>query len=209
MIGIIPGPKEPKLSVNPFIAPLVMELQDAYYNEWVFHTKEGMVCIRARVGCVTCDKPASQKFCGFLGHAAKLGCSKCYKEFTMNASGSLNYAGYARDNWELRFSEQHRAHCEELQLAKHKTDLQSLEAKYGIRYSKLIELPLFDPMHNILLGTPKDVMSTWINKGILTQNSLQVIQDKSAKLSCPYGVGRIPFKIGSSFAGFTADQWRI
>ena len=37
---------------------------------------------------------------------------------------------------------------------------------------------------------------------------MQVIQEKSALLSFPYDVGRIPTKIASSFSGFTADQWR-
>jgi len=30
---------------------------------------------------VACDVPAARKLCGFLGHGAKRGCSKCKKEF--------------------------------------------------------------------------------------------------------------------------------
>ena len=38
--------------------------------------------LKAGLLCVACDIPAARKVCGFLGHMAKLGCSKCTKEFT-------------------------------------------------------------------------------------------------------------------------------
>ena len=34
--------------------------------------------VRAALLCVSCDLPAAQKTCGFLGHSAKLSCSKCF-----------------------------------------------------------------------------------------------------------------------------------
>ena len=85
-----------------------------------------------------------------------------------------------------------------------------------MRYSALVDLPLYDPirfptidpMHNLLLGTAKHMVSLWIKSGILTQQKLDIIQEKTALISFPIDVGRIPNKIGSSFSGFTADQWR-
>lgn len=47
---------------------------------------------------VLCDFPAGQKLCGFLGHSAKLGCSKCYKEFP-GSVGVMNYSGFDRNEW--------------------------------------------------------------------------------------------------------------
>ena len=52
--------------------------------------------------------------------------------------------------------------------------LENLEAEYGVRYSMLIDLPLFEPirfpvidiMHNMLLGTPKHVVKLWIEAAI-------------------------------------------
>jgi len=48
LCGIIPGPKEPKLTMNSFIAPLVKELDDAYRG-WMIPTKHPIiktVCVR-------------------------------------------------------------------------------------------------------------------------------------------------------------------
>lgn len=98
-----------------------------------------------------------------------------------------------------------------------RTSLDSLESKYSVRNSALTDLPLFehirfpviDPMHNMLLGTSKNVMKLWIKKKMLKPQDLETIEGRSKLLSFLYDAGRIPCKIASSFSGFTADQWRI
>ena len=47
--------------------------------------------------CVSCDLklPAGQKLCGFLGHSACLGCSRCFKEFD-GGVGDKDYSGFDR-----------------------------------------------------------------------------------------------------------------
>lgn len=220
LVGIIPGPKEASLTINSYLGPLVLELQDAYKGliiTTLVDSVEMTVCIRAVIGCVTCDIPASRKLCGFLSHAANMGCNKCTKQFPSAGPGSRNYAGFDRNNWIMRSVESHKEQCKELFTANNKAELHNLESKYGIRFSLLMQLPLFDPirftvidpMHNLLLGTAKHVFSVWIERGLLTQANLQTLQEKSEMISFPQGVGRIPLKIGSSFAGFTADQWRL
>ena len=222
LISIIPGPKEPSLTINSYLGPLILELQDAYkgwnicFVDSVEKTAKN-VCIRLCIGCITCDIPASRKLCGFLSHAAKKGCNKCHKEFPITGPGSRNCAGFDRQNWIMRSMEDHKKQCDEMFTATTKTALQNLESKYGMRYSILMELPLFDPirftvidpMHNLLLGTAKHAISIWLEKGILSHASLQVLEEKSEKISFPCGEGRIPLKIGSSFSGFTAHQWRL
>ena len=37
--------------------------------------------------------------------------------------------------------------------------------------------------------------------------TLTALQYKADEMSVPYGVGRIPYKVGSNFSGLTADQW--
>jgi len=62
-----------------------------------------------------------------------------------------------------------------MQLLTCRTSLDALESTYGVCYSVLTDLPLFepirfpviDPMHNLLLGTSKHVMNLWINKKIV------------------------------------------
>jgi len=116
----------------------------------------------------------------------------------------------------VRTKDHHRSVCSDWLKCETKSAREKLESESGIRYSALIDLPLFDPVsfvaidpiHNLLLGTAKQMMSIWTKIETLTQQDLLVIQEKAALLKFSYDVGRIPIKIGSSFSGFTADQWR-
>ena len=159
--GIIPGPKEPKLTMNSFIAPLVQELNHAFKG-WVIPTRHPIlktVSIRLCLGVVVCDIPATRKLCGFLGHSARLGCNKCLKEFPTESFGKKpDFSGYERTEWEARTKRKHREICSKLLECNSKSQLESMESEYGIRYSVIIDLPLFDPisfvvvdpMHNLL-----------------------------------------------------------
>ena len=223
LVSIIPGPKEPKLTLNPLLAPFVEELNSAY-SGWPITVNDDLLgdnvtfYIRLCIGCVTCDIPAMRKICGFLGHSAKLGCSKCLKQFPKNAFGDKSdYSGFELDQWTPRLLTRHKRQCEKLNKCKTLTKLKTKQSKYGIRYSLLLDLPHFDPirfgivdpMHNLLLGTPKHMFSLWIDRNKISQSNLSLIQTTCEKFSIPHDVGRIPTKIGSNFSGFTADQWRM
>lgn len=167
---------------------------------------------------MTCDIPASRKTCGFLGHNARLGCNKCLKEFpTTHFGNKPNFSGFDREKWAMRTASSHREKCTELLKANSQSALQNMESKYGIRYSILLELPFFDPirfsvvdpMHNLLLGTAKHAFSLWVSKNLLGPSEFTLIQERTEKMCFPCNTGRIPLKIGSGFAGFTADQWRV
>ena len=89
-----------------------------------------------------------------------------------------------------------------------------IEREYGCRYSALLELPYFnvvrmciiDPMHNLLLGTAKHMLLVWKSCKLL-KDDFHIMQDIIDAFVVPDDVGRIPSKI-SSFAGFTAEQWK-
>lgn len=82
-----------------------------------------------------------------------------------------------------------------------------LEKLYGARYSELLRLPYFDiidyhmidPMHNLLLGTPKHMMNLWKEAELLKSGDFDVIQEKVDKMKVPTRLGRIPHKITSNF----------
>ena len=80
IVGIIPGPKEPKLTINSFLKPLVDELKEFWTGVFVTCNKHPLksLFIRAAVICCASDIPATRKLCGFVGYSAKLGCSKCF-----------------------------------------------------------------------------------------------------------------------------------
>ena len=62
--------------------------------------------IRCALLCVACDLPAGRKVCGFLGHSARLGCSRCLKVFP-GMVGSIDYSGFDKENWQLRSGTEH------------------------------------------------------------------------------------------------------
>ena len=121
LVGIIPGPNEPELTLDRYLAPLIQELSTALAEGFEVRAVElgGQQLpktIQLALTCVACDIPAPRKVCGFLGHRAKLGCNKCYKAFEHikeDISTWSNYGGTSPD-WivgEVKyFLEVHIAH---------------------------------------------------------------------------------------------------
>ena len=60
------------------------------------------------------------------------------------------------------------------------------------------------PIYTVL---PYCVM-LWKENGIIEDKHLTLVQDLVDKFVTPADVGRIPRKITSGFASFTADQWK-
>ena len=173
------------------------------------------VMVLGAILCVACDLPAGRKLCGFLSHSARLGCSRCYKEFPGNAS-DRDYSGFDRTEWVLRTNHQHREDVKETIKATSQEQLRKKESQYGCRYSCLLELTYFDPvrmlavdpMHNLYLGSGKHMLQLWIANGILGSVQLNSLQTKVDGIVTPADIGRSPYKIASGFSGFTADQFK-
>ncbi len=64
------------------------------------------------------------------------------------------------------------------------------------------------PMHNHFLGLVKLLIHTWKEVKILQITQFAKIQEKIDSINPPPKVGRIPRKIESGFAAFTADEWK-
>ena len=71
LIGIIPSPSEPSLSLNSYLTPLVEELMTGWATGFVIHDKHG-TALKARVAlCVACDILLVEKcvdFCLTMHH---------------------------------------------------------------------------------------------------------------------------------------------
>ena len=216
LVGLLPGPKEPKVSINSYLIPLVQELHLYYFNGLTLTSPQNTsVTIRVMLSCVSCDIPASRKLCGFLGHNAKLGCNKCYKQFNVNPGGVSDFSGYDRGTWLPRTAEKHRENCIKISKEVTKTAICQAESLYGVRVSALLDLTYFDPirfvaidvMHNLLLGTAKHIFKLWLSTGIINKHHLQDINIKCKNFVVPSNIGRLPLNISSNYGGFTASQW--
>ena len=190
IIGIIPGPRDPKKTMNSFLTPLVLELQEAWSQGFNVISSENIpVCIKLALSCVICDIPASRKVCGFLSHNAALGCNKCLKRFPVMFGESTDYSEFDCENWEQR-SLEHQARISAIMNEPTKSGMMAAESQHGVRYSILLALPYFDPirftaidsMHNLFLGTGKHIFSLWVERCILSKQNVSTLCDKIKNL---------------------------
>ena len=219
LVGLIPGPKEPKRDINPFLAPLVDDLKSLFCGVTVKNPNSffGSTTIRAMVTCVTSDLPATRKLCGFLSYNAERGCSKCLKTFgVVSFASKPDFSGYDCGTWELRNITEHKEKALLTLQAPTAAARSSIEQSHGVRYSELLNLPHFDiirfhtvdPMHALFLGIAKHTIKTWKEKAILNPKKFEVSQSKVDLMNPPPNISRIPRKIESGFACFTADEWK-
>ncbi len=69
LLGVIPGPSEPPLNINSYLAPIVSELK-TLWDGVLFHVPGDKLFRGALIG-VACDLPACRKVCGFLGQVVR------------------------------------------------------------------------------------------------------------------------------------------
>ena len=217
VVRILPGPGEPS-SLNPFLVPVVTELKELWKTGVeVCHPSSPGVPQRffAALLLVACDVPAARKLCGFLGHGAKRGCSKCKKEFIpgLNFGDKMNFGGF--ENCLHRTNQEHRSEAQEILLEDTFQGREDRQTQYGTCYTELMQLEYFDcvrftiidPMHNLFLGTAKHmVKNVWLPNKTLKPADLKSIQNLIDNMKVPSNIGRIPNKIATSFGSFTSEQ---
>ena len=150
-----------------------------------------------------------------MSYSASRGCSKCFKLFGGKV-GSMNYSGFDRSLWTPRTNDKHRKDVKAILRGTSKSSKAEIESKFGCRYTVLLQLPYFnppqmlaiDPMHNLFLGTAKQILSIWLEHKYISRNDFKSIQCFVDGTEVPADVGRIPRKIETGFAGFTADQFK-
>ena len=217
LVGLIPGPREPEHDLNSFLEPLTNDLLQFWEGvDLDIHSYNSKKKIRCALVCVACDLPAGRKVCGFLHHSARLGCSRCWKEFS-GGVGTMDYSGFDRENWQLRIGSGHTKVASKLKKFRTKSDMEKAKSQNGCRYSILLKLPYFDPvrmlivdpMHNLFLGSAKHFMkSILLGKDVVSHSEFGIIQQRVDSIVTPCDIGRIPNKIRSGFSSFTADQWK-
>ena len=211
LVGIIPRPTEPHLTMNSYLSRLVSDLLQLWTGVLLPTSHQ---LIRAALLAVSCGLPAGRKVCGFLSHSANLGCSRCYCPFS-EGFGSRNYSDFERASWQLRSNERHRSDVEEIMRCRTKTQREAKESTLGCRYSVLSHLPYFDPvcmllidpMHNLFLGSAKYVaQKIWIGTKILKGPQLAIVHKHLEKVQVPVDIGCLPLRIDTG-STFTAEQW--
>ena len=218
IVGIIPGPNEPKASeMNSYLRPLVKELNALWTDGIQVFRPSGESCsIFAALIATVCDIPATQKLMGFTGHNSSHCCWKCNEIFKYNESlGRVDFSGC--NNGHLRTHQEHKTNALKTLEANTPTERSTLEINAGSRFTEFMHLQYFDcirftiidPMHNLFMGTAKRILqSGWLESGLIGQKELEIIEERVSKCISPISIGRIPRKISSHFASLTADEWK-
>ena len=230
VLGILPAFNKEPASLNTFLKPIVDELKVLWKGIRINTESElGEIKIKAALICCSSDLPANRKLCGFLSHAAIMGCHKCSKEFEYKDSGKFNkhgvaikrpdYSGFDKNskNWPARDLKKHKRIAKHISSTIINSEKKKLEKKFGVRWVPLLELDYFDPisfcaidpMHNIFLGTAKRMFALWVENEILDNVAMDTISMRISSISTLSGVGRLPNKISSCWGKFTAEEWMI
>lgn len=147
LVGIVPGPREPSLHINSFLSPLVLELLQLWEGIQCTqlmdsHGSAQPVTLRAALLSVVCDIPGLAKVAGYLGHSARLGCTKCLKPFpTAHFGEKPDFSGFNRDQWPKRDTPTHRHLANQYKTLPNRSQQKAFESEHGLRYSELLQLP--------------------------------------------------------------------
>ena len=108
VLGIVPSlDREPK-DLNQFLEPAVDELKALWKGVRLRSCLSRFaLTFRAAVISISSDVPATRKICGFKGHSAILGCSRCLKKFPGGFGEKRDYSGFDRNSWSPRMNEDH------------------------------------------------------------------------------------------------------
>ncbi len=171
------------------------------------------VLVRGALLCSGCDIPAARKTCGFVGHSARLACSKCLLVFpTANFGEKPDFSNFNKSDWTARtlmiIIEKMRRNTgkQPLDLRKRTSNVnQEFDILFCLNCHNYFDAPrmtIIDPMHNLFLGTAKKMMKLW-KEDVLRSQDFAIIQEKVDSFVTTKGMGRLPFKIETGFAGLT------
>ena len=215
--GIIPAFRHEPKNINSFLEPLVKDLNLLWERGVVMQTHEHPDGVRVGAALLNAaaDIPACRKLCGFLGCNAKLGCSKCLKKFP-GSVGCMNFGGFDTRSWKARSVSDHRQWAKKISQCKSHTEAKNLESQCGYRFSALLNLPYFDtvrhhtidPMHNLYLGTAKNMFKMWVNDGILNDKDLSMIEQRIKQIAIASDAGWVPRGFTSNWRSFNAHEWK-
>ena len=161
LAGVIPGPKEPPLTLKSYLSPLMDEFLVLWDPGVQFSCTckflEGRLILCALI-LVVCDLLATRKTIGYATCSHEHFFNVCHCTRTGQGYGHTCCSAWGRrtnEEWRRAATEYQACRSEDMQTAK--------VNETGVRWSDLLQLPYFDifccvvidPMHNLFLGLIK------------------------------------------------------
>ena len=219
LLGIIPNLTHEPNTLEYLLRPLVEELK-IFYKDGIHLPKTDRL-IKCVLICVTCDLPATRKVCGFLGHSAKLGCSRCLLDFGAGTTKNVG-KGFNKKFWRPRTQHEHRQDVAEV-LALEPRRRPAKEKERGVRYSPLLDLEYYHPiqfcaidaMHNLFLGTAKTFMRLLLQhkdkrtrEDLLNDDKMAIIDQRLSEFKQGLTDEWVVENMKSNMGTLTAAEWR-
>jgi len=167
LVGVIPGPHKPSEDeINHFLAPLIDDLLE-FWDPGVYFTKTHLhstgCLVRAALVPLVSNILAARQTGGFSAHSATLFCSLCYLH--ADEIECLDMA-----SWPARTAEKHRKHSLAWKKAKTSVERREITKEFGVRYSELLRLSYWDPIHFTVIDSmhlfflriiPEHIQKAW------------------------------------------------
>ncbi|THV01678.1 hypothetical protein K435DRAFT_654794 [Dendrothele bispora CBS 962.96] len=143
LCGIIPGPKEPSFHEINYILKVLVDDLKVLWQQGIFlnktHQHPTGRSVRGALGPLVCDLPAARLVAGFAPHSAsEFACSLCVHEDRNNIDPS---------SFHPRDPEKHRKVAQAWLAAKTSDERDEIFKRTGIRWSELLNLPYWNPVH--------------------------------------------------------------
>lgn len=162
LAGVIPGPKEPHLTLCHYLSPLV----DEFLEFWDPGARFSRTCkfpdgrlILCTLILVVCDLLAAQKMISYVACTHEHFCNIC--NCTWSGQG---YGHTDMKDWRWRTNNEWRKAATVYHACRDEDEKATEFNNTGVRWSELLHLPYFDithcvtvdPMHNLFLGLIKE-----------------------------------------------------
>ena len=109
LVGVIPDMETMPKSINPFLKPLVDEMQVLWKGIRLHSCLSHIPLVfRGAILLAASDFPAAWKLCGFKGHSVERACPKCFKSFPASVKTGRDFSGFDREHWPRRYNHLHR-----------------------------------------------------------------------------------------------------
>ena len=112
LVGVIPDMETMPKTINPFLEPLVDEMQVLWKGIRLHSCLSHIPLVfRGAILLAASDIPAARKLCGFKGHSAGRTRSKCFKSFPGSVKTGRDFSGFDREHWPRRCNDLHRRYA--------------------------------------------------------------------------------------------------
>ena len=232
LVCLINGPMEPKTyEMNNYLRPLVKELLVLMNGVEIRTKSKGKQVVKAALSLCMMDLPAQRKVVGFTSYNSINTCHKCKKQFDAIIAGdkARDFSNFDVDKWIRRTCEEYREYAKKWLKTSSEAERKRKEKENGTRWSVLLDLPYFDPihhvdidiMHNLLLGLTKKMVTIWTSPTTVGRKTvppmlstarlkeMQSLLEQKLVLPLGHAGSSIARKIaiGDGFSHFKAEEW--